>query len=278
MRSLIEMPADKYHDDPCEHPSLSSSIAKILIMQSPLHAWHSHPRFNLNARQENKEAFDIGTAAHALLLEGEDCMAVIDADDWRTKAAKAAREEAREAGKIPVLPHQKNAILKMVNAAHGAIAQCSDLSGIKLSDGLAERVILWQDDNIYLRARLDWVSNDRKLILDLKTTDTNASPETFSNQIARMNYDLQAAHYLEANDVEGAKFVFMVQEVTAPHAVSFVGVSPSMLELGQMKLWKAKEIWRECITKKEWPGYSKRIAWAEAPTWATQQWQLRGLE
>ena len=33
-----------YHADPCERPSLSSTIAKVMCSRSPRHAWLAHPR------------------------------------------------------------------------------------------------------------------------------------------------------------------------------------------------------------------------------------------
>ena len=36
--------AADYHADCAPEPSLSSSIARTLLAQSPLHAYHAHPR------------------------------------------------------------------------------------------------------------------------------------------------------------------------------------------------------------------------------------------
>ena len=103
--SLIDKPGvhllsmESYQRDPCPSPSLSSHIAHRLITQSPLHAWYAHPRLNPRYVEEDSTAFDLGSCAHALLLEGEDSIAVIEADDWRTKVAKEARAKARS--KLP---------------------------------------------------------------------------------------------------------------------------------------------------------------------------------
>ena len=35
----------QYHTDPCAHPSLSCSIAKLLIGRTPAHAHRMHARF-----------------------------------------------------------------------------------------------------------------------------------------------------------------------------------------------------------------------------------------
>ena len=36
---IHNLSAEVYHADPCVKPSLSSSIANVLLQQSPLHAW-----------------------------------------------------------------------------------------------------------------------------------------------------------------------------------------------------------------------------------------------
>ena len=45
---VYSLPDDAYHADPCPGPSLSSSVAKLMLDRSPLHAWHAHPRLNPN--------------------------------------------------------------------------------------------------------------------------------------------------------------------------------------------------------------------------------------
>ena len=101
---LVEdLPADEYHADPCERPSLSASIAKVLDRSSPLHAWAAHPRFGGRAPVRESKALARGTLLHALLLGESDRIEVVHADDWRTKAAKAARADANAWGRIPTL-------------------------------------------------------------------------------------------------------------------------------------------------------------------------------
>jgi hypothetical protein len=36
---IHEVDAETYHSDPVEVPSLSASIAKLLVNSTPLHAW-----------------------------------------------------------------------------------------------------------------------------------------------------------------------------------------------------------------------------------------------
>ncbi len=266
---IYTMPAEQYHADPCPVPSLSNSIAKVLLDQSPKHAWMSHPKLNPHYQSDEDSRFDLGSASHALLLEQSDAnLVVIDAADWRTKAAKEARDAARAERKLPVLARHAAAIRKMVGAAQDFIA-ASPLRGVWQA-GKPEQTVIWQDEGVSCRSRLDWLTDDRRLILDYKTTDS-ANPEVFGRQIARMGYDLQAAFYssgLIANGCEEPRFVFLVQEIESPYACSLVELHSSYMEIAYAKYTRAVNLWRECVARNEWPAYSANITTALPPSWA----------
>lgn len=285
---LYNISSEDYHADKGPPvPSLAAGIADSLVNQTPLHAWTRHRRLNPNYIDDSDPKFDTGTAAHALLLEGLDHMVIVPFDDWRTKAAKEQRDLARAEGKIAVLPHQGNKVQKMVEAAKKAWAKCEDLAGYQLEDGKSEQSMFWEetyisqqdtvDLPIWLRCRPDWLSADRRIMLDAKFTDTDVSPEAFSNQIIRMAYDLRASFYLRGNQALGgdpeAKYLFLVQEARPPYATCFIGMSPAYVALGNEKVETAIAIWRQCMTSGKWPGYPARIHWAEPPTWALSQWE-----
>lgn len=263
--------AAEYHADPCATPSLSSSIAGIVWHRTPLHGWMAHPKNQNRADRSESATFDLGTVAHALILEGsESSVCVIVADDWRTKAAKEQRDEARSAGLIPILAEKMDEIRAMASAATTFIDQ-TEIAGI-LQDGKPEQTIIAQDGSIWLRGRLDFLTNDRKIILDYKTVGRSAAPESFlRSSVFQFGYDIQAAMYLRllrlVGCTEDTKFVWLVQETEAPYACSLVGASPSMIESGSRKLDYVSQQWAECVETGVWPGYSPRIAWLEAPAW-----------
>lgn len=263
-----QMTSAAYHADPCPLPSLSSSIAKVLVNQSPLHAWMQHPRLNPKYQPEESSRFDIGTAAHAMLLERDASkIVVVDAADWRTKAAQQARDAARAEGRLPILAAHHGDLVAMVSEAREAIDR-TELAGI-LTDGLPEQTLIWRDSGVWCRARLDWLKADRTVILDYKTAD-NAAPEAFIRQIARMGYDMQAEFYrrgLRAATGSDAVFVFLAQETEAPYACSLVSLSAAYQEVAQARIATAVHTWGECLETGEWPGYSTQIHYAEPPTW-----------
>lgn len=266
--SLLPLTAAEYHADPCVRPSLSNSIAQILIDQSPAHAWLKHPRLNPNYEPETDSKFDLGSAAHVMLLERrDDCIVRVQADDWRTKAAREARDAAQANGQYAVLERQYNDIEAMVRAARQFIDD-TELAGI-LDTGDAEQTLIWQEGNAWCRARPDFLSSGRAVGLDYKTTPS-AAPEAFIMQIGRMGYDLQAEFYtrgIKALTGSEPAFIFLCQESKPPYACSLVALAETYRVVGQAKVNQALKLWSECMTTNAWYSYSNRIHWADPKPW-----------
>lgn len=275
---IYEMSAQDYHADPAPEPSLSSGIAGRLISQSPLHAWFAHPRLNPNHHSEESNDFDLGACAHATLLEGEGSVVAVEAKDWRTKEAQSTREALRSAGKIPVLAHKLKAIRSMADAARAALLAC-ELGPIDLATGKAEQVLIWNEGEVWCRARPDW--RRPKLMIDYKSTAGSAEPSAWiRNQMVPMGYDLQSAHYTRGEKTltgKNTQFIFLVQENYPPFECSFVGMSPGMIEIAQRKWELALAIWRNCLASGKWPGYPKQISYAEPALWQLDQDEERRL-
>ena len=119
---VYDLPEAQYHADPLRHlgGSLSSTTAKRLLAPScPALARYKadHP--------EHKDAYDLGSATHALTL-GTGCPIVeVDASTWGGKAAKEAREQARAVGAVALLSKELATARAMADAvradprAHG---------------------------------------------------------------------------------------------------------------------------------------------------------------
>lgn len=275
---IYEMTMAEYQADPAPAPSFSSGIAHRILTQSPLHAWHTHPRLNPNYEREESSTFDIGSCAHALLFEGEEAMTVVTAPDWRTKAAQEARHAARAANKIPVLARQMDECRAMALQARSAAAKLQDMT-IDFAAGMSERVLIWQESNVWCRARPDWMKADRSVILDYKTTSGSAEPNAWiRNQMVPLGYDIQAIHYRRGNDVRNAQWVFLVQENYPPYACSFVSLSPAMIEIATRKWQHALKLWEHCLTNDSWKSYPRAIAYAEPTTWQMDQDEMLRLQ
>ena len=254
-------------------PTLNSSVAYKLIARSPLHAWAAHPRLNPAKEAEQSDVYDLGTAVHALLLEGRDIIEVCAFDDWRTKDARAMRDYARQDGKVPLLPAQAAVARRMAEVGQVAMAHCPDLRGCGPYD--PEQTIVYQYEGTWLRCRPDLIAKDRLVVLSYKTAQT-AEPERFTRSLLDYGYEMQAA--FEINAVESLtgvrpKYVWVVQESSEPYAVSFIGMSPGMHEYAQERFESAVGIWQDCLERDEWPGYPARVHWVDLPGYTQARWE-----
>jgi PDDEXK-like domain of unknown function (DUF3799) len=275
------MSAETYHADPCETPSLSASIAQILCSRSPWHAWAAHPRLNPDFARKDEKKFDIGTAAHAMLLEPDgNAIAIVVADNYQTKAARASRDEVYASGRIPLLPKQLDEVVAMVAAARKQIAEFP-VDPPLFSDGKAEQTLIWQEPGVTCRARVDWLRDDFRTIDDFKTTSASAHPASWTRTLLQIGADVQTAFYLRGlariaradNIVRELRYV--VQEVYPPYALSVISLGPDLQAIGNDKVAYALKLWAKCLEADHWPGYPTRVAYAEAPGWADTDWYER---
>lgn len=261
------MPMEIYHGDPCPTPALSNGMIKPLLQQSPYHAWLQHPRLNSACKRDDDSKFDLGTAMHALLLEGVDLCEVIHADDFRTKAAREQRDAAWAAGRTPLLVGQYEAAQVMAGRAREFLEQ-TEFAGV-LSRGKSEQSFFWQEMGIWIKGRADFLTDRRDLILDYKTTAMH--PQKWKRAITDHGYDTQSLLYqrgMSALGHVGTRFVFLVQETCEPHACWLVQASESMRELANMKIARAMRTWSECLKAGRWPSYPVAVQHAEAPSYA----------
>jgi hypothetical protein len=263
---------ESYHADPGERPSLSASIASILCSQSPKHAWAAHPRLNPRFERKAEEKFDVGNVCHSILLDGrdlEDVVFVVHENDWRKKDAKEAREYGRSIGKVPLLAYQREDVGAMVAAVKEQIAEL-DVQPTLLTEGKAEQTLVWDEDGVTCRARLDWLRDDLAACDDLKTTSRSANPLAYSRALYAVGGDVQAAFYLRGIEaLTGARpaFRWIVVETSPPYVLTPIAPGLDVLALGEAKVERALKLWRRCLENDKWPGYTTELAYAEMPAY-----------
>jgi hypothetical protein len=285
------VPAAVYHADPCPAPSLSASIATKICLASDAHAAYAHPRLNVSAVHDDAEEYDIGTAAHALLLEGDQSRVdIIDAADWRTKAAKEARDTSYAAGRIPLLAGKWTAVQAMVAAARGQLDAQRDGGAQMFTGGGAEQTLIWQEpDGSWCRARLDYLrpvtdarSGAAYAIDDYKTTSASANPDTWTRSLFAFGADIQVAFYLRGLRAltdcgEDVEFRFAVQETFPPYALSVIALGPDAMVLAEKKVLYALEHWSAALASSRWPGYPQRTCYASLPPFIESAWLAKEL-
>lgn len=266
--TVLDIPNEEYQ----AHPALSSSGAKKLLPPSCPAIFDYERRHG----EERKREYDLGSAAHTLLLGSGPQPYVIDADSYRTKAAQQERDAAYERGDVPLLPAEFDAVQAMVSAvlAHPC-------AGDLLSVGQAEQSLFWTDPatGVPCRARLDWLRGD--CIVDLKTS-TSAAPGHISKVVADFGYHTQAAFYLAgAVHLElipaDAPFYFIFLSKNPPHLVKVVELDETALAIGRDRMNSALEIFRDCTESGVWPDYGSDIELVSLPAWEIRRHYNEGM-
>lgn len=281
----VDVSSELYFADPCPVPSLTQSIAKTLIDQSPLHAKEEHPRLREHIPDEADEKYvaaqAIGNAAHLILIGRGKTVVSAPYDDWRKKEAQAFKAEQIAAGNCPVLAKHLDEAQMM------ALAVKLRLADAKLTDafneGGGEVVIVAQDGDVWLRSLVDWMVSPA-LMYDLKTSAASYAPHNIGLKIETDGWHIQAAfqeRILDLIDPLNAgrrKFRFIAVENYAPYCIVPVELDEHWMTLGRKKVAFAVDQWRRCTASGIWPGYPLELHRPEYPQYREAAWLKRETE
>ncbi|NUS76671.1 MAG: hypothetical protein HOV70_10790 [Streptomyces sp.] len=262
-----DLPIETYHGD---RASLSSSGARSLLAPS----CPARFRYEQDHPRPRKTVFDFGTAAHRVVLGDGPELVAVEADDWRTKAARAERDQVEAAGGVALLADDYDQVHAMADAIRRhPVASALFAPG----SGRPEVSVFWEDrpTGVRRRARFDWLPNPsggRLIIPDYKTC-RSAEPSALAKAMHDYGYQQQADWYRAAARAEGlgdkdAAFVFVCQEKTAPYLVTVFEPDMTALRIGAAKNRRAIETYARCVETGHWPGYTDEIAYLSLPVWA----------
>jgi hypothetical protein len=278
-----------YHNDPAPEPSLSQTIAKVLLSQSPLHAWNAHPRLCPTHAPDNDPQFDLGTVAHQLLLGRGKGLVVVDAADWRTKAAREQRDAVLSAGQTPVLAHIFQRAQNMVGVAKMHLGTMGihwegwDDSEVACIWREPVKISKTQRMQVWFRTLIDRLDTRPDAmfgrVYDYKTTRVSASPHQLPSYMVHQGWDIQAAMHVRALKALLPKRTFappmyIVQEAYHPYAITVCQLSDDVLRFGEQRLSQAAMIWARCMLRDRWPTYGD----GEAITLSYPDWAVRERE
>lgn len=276
---FLDMSAAAYFADPCVEPSLTQSIAKVLIERSPAHARLEHPRLRPADAHVEAESYvsaqAIGNAAHKLIIGRGKEIAIIVADNFRTKDAQETRDKASADGYVPILAKHHKAAKELCNVMRNQLNATGCLDAF--CNGHGEVVVAAKDDGTWLRSMIDWMVSPRELY-DLKTSGRSAAPHGVPNIMVDAGWDVQAAmqeRILDLVDPAGAgrrTFRFVMVENEPPYALSVHELTESVMTLGRKKLEHAVRLWRICMETNTWPAYPPMINFPQYPGYAETKW------
>jgi hypothetical protein len=200
-------------------------------------------------------------------------------DDWRTKAAREARETILAEGKIPLLVRDFERISEAAkriasNAANqglpiGLEGSHSELA-IEFTEDLGE-------DQVLCRCRIDHVRADH-VVLDVKKVNS-AAPRDLERRIVEYGMDIQQAAYTRAYEqlmpdaLGRSDFVFLFAEIEPPYEVVPARLDGALREIGLRRWQKAVRLWQQLLAEGSWPwpGYADGAVTLSAPAWVISQ-------
>lgn len=269
-----DVPDAVYRADPCPEPSLTQSVAKVLVTLTPAHARYM--------RQKPTTKFDIGHIAHRLLLGRGRELVIIPGEDWvkDRKAKRELRDEAEAEGKLAVLSDDYETGEAMVERA---IVQLYDRDyqedwyyphleddGPTATEVVAIAHVDQPDGGAYwLRALIDWLPSLTR-VWDYKSTAMSCERATMASL---PDWCIQAAMHerilnlIDQDNAGRREHRFVVQENYEPYALQVVRLTEAHMTIGRAQVARAEAIWARCMATGEWPAYPLEDVTPEYPAW-----------
>ena len=282
-----DMDSATYFDDPCPEPSLSQSIAKVLIERSPLHAMHEHPKLRPATTDDDEgEKYDkakaIGNAAHAIMIGRGKTLEIVKFNDFKSGEAKKLRDAAYAAGKTPILEKHLNVASEIVASGLSQLKRHEDRDAFQ--NGSGEVALIWQDDGIWCRALVDWLHDDLRTVDDYKTSGMSMAPHVIGLRAETAGWHVQAAFIERGLDIlhpvtaGRRRYRFIAQEQDGkPYGLTSMHMDEHWLTMGRKKVQAAMTMWRAALKTGRWPGYPVQAIRPEYPLFREKQWLEREL-
>lgn len=269
-RGIYSMSEAEYH----ANPALSSSGARKLLPPSCPALF----RYEQDNPPEPKAVFDLGHAAHKMVLGVGPEVVRSPFDDFRTKAAREWRDDVRSRGDVPLGGDDYETVRAMARAI---LAHPIASSLLADGTGTAEPSLFWQDEQtgVTRRARPDWLPNrmkGRTIISEYKSA-RSAEREKFMRAAMDYGYHQQGTYYLDGvralELADDPVFVFIAQEKTPPFLVNVIQLDVRAVRIGNILNRRAINLFAECTRDDRWPGYSDEVEIGSLPAYYERQFE-----
>ncbi len=235
-----DIPNEVYHSE----VGISSSTLRK-FGHSQLHA--------VNDVQKTTDAMNFGTAAHYMLVEGEQAynqeVAVLMGSPY-TKAYKENKADMLE---------RYDCVIKEIEDTHikGMKANIIDEADMYLqAEGkLPEASFFWYEDKVLCKCRPDLICPPFKdlykpgeiYVVDYKTTKS-CDPKEFADSVKYWGYDMQAAWYRRGMEKAGysvKEFAFVAQEKVPPYASKVFVITDEQMD----RAWDKMQVFLDAYNK-----------------------------
>ena len=253
------------------HASSNVSHSKLRDFATKGPAYYFARHHARTLEREETAALVFGQAFE-LLFQDPDAFArdvvVLPPGHGNTKAVQAAKEAARQAGKLAIAPDERAAMLEMAGSlrehdlAPGLIAQS------------AQQVTLTADCyGLPMQARPDYLVTDTgfgsgAISIDLKTT--KSLDDMTDTGIVKLGYHTQAAlvrRLCRLNNLGDCTCYLLVVEKAPVYRSELVELSPELLAQGDRWLDVYAPKLAECYERNHWPRTRPGIRRAGVPRW-----------
>tara|TARA_R100000544_G_scaffold36825_1_gene25951 strand:+ start:3033 stop:3920 length:888 start_codon:yes stop_codon:yes gene_type:complete len=251
---------DMEHNFYHQCPGLSSStIRRFMVSQS--HA--------LEETVQDSAALRFGSAAHSLIVEGEDAfnkdVACLIGSPYTTQNKDLKREY--EGRGLTVINNKDRETIHAMNKAllpEGVkLLKPNEGEYPGIFNSPYERAIFWWEKDVLLKVKSDVLrhpiqtpyGNNSIILVDYKTTQ-DCSIQGFTSSVKKYSYDLQASWYKRAYEAAGFKvvdFYFVAQEKKVPYASKIFKLSEYDLNAGWGALEGALIQYKDVIEGNEKP-------------------------
>ena len=207
------------------------------ISNSALRAFKQSPRTYaayMAAGTKPTDAMRLGSAAHALILEGRQVALLQRAVEgsWNRKENQAAKKAMQTGWLDDGICYITEDEMEAIAGMHAAVKSDKLASDLIAGCQHFEHEMYWQDkDGTGYKALADGVSTVDGYLLDLKTSK-DANPKKYQFEILRDGW-IQAGHYSvgyhETTGEMPKRFFWIVVEQKPPHNVSILEFGPESL-------------------------------------------------
>ena len=229
-----------------QSPGVSSSTLRR-FRQSQLHA--------MQEVVEPTTAMQIGSAAHSLIVEGENAfnneVAVISGSPY-TNANKQLKRDYLDRGMLVITQDKRDMLFHMKDNLIEEARKFLDVDQGEYPGVFVkpyENALYWWEQDVLLKLRSDVIrhpvvqpySDESIVVIDYKTT-SDCSVSGFTRSIRRYQYDLQAAFYRRGYQRAGFKvedFLFVAQETKHPYATKIFKMNDEDMDRGWEQLEKS---------------------------------------
>jgi hypothetical protein len=141
----------------------------------------------------------------------------------------------------------------------------------------------WQEDGVWFRALVDWLSHDLRTVDDYKSSGMSMAEHVLGKRAETAGWHVQHAFIargLDILDPDGAgrrRHRNIAQEQFHPFALNVMHHDKYWLTMGRKKVEAAITVWKAARISNRWPCYPPRSVCPEYPKYAESQFLDREL-